>query len=517
MTTQLKILMVEDSPDDTDLILSELRRAGFDPQWKRVESEKDFLAEIEKRPDIILSDYSMPQFTGLQAARLLRESGLNIPFILVSGTVGEESAVEAIKNGATDYLLKDRLTRLGPAVTRALREAQDRKKLEEETASRARMQEQLRQAQKMEAIGQLAGGVAHDFNNILTATLMQLNLLQQNPHLTPATKESLKEIERETHRASNLTRQLLLFSQRQAARVQPLDLDVLIQELLKMLRRLLGENVEVVFPGCPGAHWVCADPSMMEQVVMNLCINSRDAMPKGGRITISTAKVEIEAQSAIPQARPGRFVCLSVSDTGCGMDEMVMGRIFEPFFTTKERGKGTGLGLATVYGIVKQHEGWVEVESKLDQGSSFRVYLPAGTSSLSDSGSSQPAEEIKGGSETILLVEDELFLRRLAAMCLRKLGYAVFEAGNGLEALGLWEQHKQEIALLLTDMVMPGNISGLDLAMRLKKEKASLKVVSCSGYSADLDLIAEHGIEYLPKPYAPVALANIVRHSLDKP
>jgi signal transduction histidine kinase len=516
MTTQLKTLMVEDSPDDTDLILSELRRAGFDPQWKRVESEEDFLAEIEKLPDIILSDYSMPRFTGLRAAKLLRESGLNIPFILVSGTVGEESAVEAIRNGATDYLLKDRLTRLGPAVTRALREAQDRKKLQEEVASRARMQEQLRQAQKMEAIGQLAGGVAHDFNNILTATLMQLSLLQQNPLLSPATKESLQEIERETHRASNLTRQLLLFSQRQAARVQPLDLDVLIRELLKMLRRLLGENIEVVFPGCPGAHWVCADPSMMEQVVMNLCINSRDAMPKGGQI-ISTTKVDIQAQSFTPQTRRGQFVCMSVSDTGCGMDETVMERVFEPFFTTKEPGKGTGLGLATVYGIVKQHEGWVEVESKPTEGSSFRVYLPAGTSSSGDSGTSHQAEEIQGGSETILLVEDELFLRRLAAMCLRKLGYAVFEAGNGLEALNLWELHSQKIALLLTDMVMPGNISGLDLAIRFKKEKASLKVVSCSGYTADLDLIAEQGIDFLPKPYAPAALAKIVRHCLDKP
>jgi PAS domain S-box-containing protein len=383
------------------------------------------------------------------------------------------------------------------------------------------LEAQLRQAQKMEAVGQLAGGVAHDFNNILSATLMHLGLLQQNPQLTLGTRESLKEVERETLRAAKLTRQLLLFSQRQAARIEPLDMNVLINDLLKMLRRLLGENIEVAFLGDAGASWVSADAGMMEQVVMNLCINARDAMPNGGRLALATRMVDIEAQSekSHPDARPGRFVCLSVTDMGCGMDETVLRRIFEPFFTTKEVGKGTGLGLATVYGIVKQHEGWIEVESAVGQGSSFRVWLPA-TSPLSDSGISSDTKEVKGGTETILLVEDELFLRRLVAQGLRKLGYAVLEAGNGLEALKVWEQHHPRIALLFTDMVMPGKMSGLELAVRLKKEKSSLKVISSSGYDADLarrHTSADLEITHLPKPYLPSDLAKVVRHCLDQP
>ncbi len=384
-----------------------------------------------------------------------------------------------------------------------------------------RLETQLRQAQKMEAIGQLAGGVAHDFNNILSATLMHLGLLLQNPQLAPGTKESLQEVEREALRAANLTRQLLLFSRRQKAQIKPLDLDLLIHDLLKMLRRLLGENIEVAFQGYAGTIWVCADAGMMEQVVMNLCINARDAMPKGGRILLATTLVEIETQPAKPHpdARPGRFVCLSVTDTGCGMDHAVLGRIFEPFFTTKGVGKGTGLGLATVYGIVRQHQGWVEVESAVGQGSSFRVYLPA-TSPLGAFGISSEDEEVQGGSETILVVEDELSLRRLTALCLRKLGYAVLEAENGLEALKIWEQHRRNIALLFTDTMMPGNMTGLELAARLKKEKGSLKVISSSGYNADLaesPLTPGQEVLHLPKPYAPVALARMVRRCLDKP
>jgi PAS domain S-box-containing protein len=385
---------------------------------------------------------------------------------------------------------------------------------------RRQLEAQLRQAQKMEAIGQLAGGIAHDFNNILCATLMHLGLLQHNPQLTVGIKESLEEVERETLRAANLTRQLLLFSRRQAARIEPWNLDNLIEDLLKMLRRLLGENIEVVFEGAAGASWVSADAGMMQQVVMNLCINARDAMPDGGRLTLATRMLEIEARSekSHPEARPGRFVCLSVTDTGCGMDEAVLGRMFEPFFTTKEIGKGTGLGLATVYGIVQQHQGWIEVESKPGHGSSFRIHFPS-TSPVGAIGISSDEEKVKGGSETILLVEDEAVLRQLAASCLRKLGYAVLPAGNAAEALKVWEEHHQEVALLFTDMKIPGQMTGLDLAARLKKEKGSLKVISSSGYIADLGdsaLTAGQEIAYLPKPYTPAALARTVRHCLDK-
>jgi PAS domain S-box-containing protein len=393
--------------------------------------------------------------------------------------------------------------------------------VKEDITQRKHLEEQLRQAQKMEAVGQLAGGVAHDFNNILVAILMHLGLLRDNPHLTPDTKESLMEVEKETVRAANLTRQLLMFSRQQAARIGPLEMNALIHDLLKMLRRLLGENIEIIPQVSPDAIWVNADAGMMQQVVMNLCINARDAMSKGGRLTLATKTVEIQAQPAKPNpdVRPGSFACLSVTDTGCGMDETVLGRIFEPFFTTKEAGKGTGLGLATVYGIVKQHNGWIEVDSAVGQGSSFRVYLP-GTNPLSAMAISSHDEETKGGTETILLVEDDQMVRRTAALCLRRLGYAILEAGNGLEALKVWEQHHEKIELLFTDMLMTGNMTGLDLAMRLKKEKGSLKVISSSGYHSDLPvspLPAGEEITYLPKPYTPAAMAKTVRRCLDNP
>ena len=392
----------------------------------------------------------------------------------------------------------------------------------QDISERKQLEDHLRQAQKMEAIGQLAGGVAHDFNNILAATLMHLGLLQQDPELTLGTKAVLKEVEDETMRAANLTRQLLLFSRRQVAKVETLDLNGLISALLKMLGRLLGENIAIKFQSPSHAAWVSADAGMLEQVVMNLCINARDAMPKGGCLTLTTAMVEFGNQPAgsNPDARSGRFVCLSVTDTGCGMNATVLKRIFEPFFTTKEVGKGTGLGLATVYGIVKQHEGWVEVESVVDQGSSFRVYLPAREKHPESSRSFRDSEAIKGGSETILLVEDDISLRRVAALCLRKLGYAVLEASNGEDALKLWAQHHQKIALLLTDEVMPGTISGSDLTNRLKAEKASLRTIISSGFSAKLkEIPSANGTEiaYLAKPYQAAALAKIVRLCLDKP
>jgi PAS domain S-box-containing protein len=381
-----------------------------------------------------------------------------------------------------------------------------------------KVEDQLRQAQKMEAIGQLAGGVAHDFNNILTATLMHLGLLRQSAQLTMGMKEALIEVEGETMRAANLTRQLLLFSRRQVARFEPLDMNLLITELLKMLRRLLGENVKVEFHRSSAAVWVEADTGMLEQVVMNLCINARDAMPKGGTLTVGTTLVAHDAASMRPHpdARPGRFVCLTVTDTGCGMDESLSKRIFEPFFTTKPAGRGTGLGLATVYGIVKQHKGWVEVESALAKGSAFRVFLPA-VAPVDKASVANRTDEVPGGTETILLVEDDHVLRRTAALCLRKLGYAVLAAANVPEALSLWEQHKPRIELLLTDMVMPEEMTGLNLAERFTNEKAALRIIITSGYGAEFSQPHALGKEvaFLAKPYRPTRLARLVRQCLD--
>ena len=393
--------------------------------------------------------------------------------------------------------------------------------LAEDVTERRQLEEQFRQAQKMEAVGQLAGGVAHDFNNILAATLMHLGLLQHTTQLTAGAKESLNEVEAEIMRAANLSRQLLLFSRREQAAMAPLDLNALVNGMLKMLRRVLAENIELVFQSGDDFLFVEADAGMLEQVVMNLCVNARDAMPQGGTLKLDAKAVEFneEATKTQPEARLGRFVCLTVRDSGCGMEASVLSRVFEPFFTTKEPGKGTGLGLATAYGIVKQHQGLVEVESTPGQGTVFRVYLPAGNRSPDTVLNWENPAALKGGSETILLVEDETALRRTAALCLRKLGYAVLEAGHGPEALQVWRQHHQKIDLLLTDMVMPKAMTGAELAECLSKEQENLKVIISSGYVPErlgprLNTIQKTA--YLPKPYKTKDLAQIVRRCLDK-
>jgi PAS domain S-box-containing protein len=389
----------------------------------------------------------------------------------------------------------------------------------EDITARKQLEIQFLQAQKMEAIGQLAGGVAHDFNNIIAATLLHLGVLQMNPDFSDATKDSLKELEQGAMQASSLTRQLLLFSRRQTAATKRLDLNALISNMQRMLGRLLGETIQVSVWSSETATWVEADAGMLEQVLMNLSVNARDAMPDGGKISISTTAVERDAESVQtnPAGRVGRFVCVSVSDTGSGMDEKVLKRIFEPFFTTKEAGKGTGLGLATVFGIVKQHQGWIEVDSVVGRGTTFRIYLPAAAISRDLPSTENRPPEIRGGSETILLAEDEMAVRRVTALCLRKLGYGVIEAENGPDALKQWQEHGQEVDILLTDMVMPEGMTGLDLATRLREDRPALPVIIASGYSADglrTSAIA-HEMTFLSKPFPRATLAKALRAQLD--
>ena len=381
------------------------------------------------------------------------------------------------------------------------------------------LEELLRQAQKMEAVGQLAGGVAHDFNNVLSAILLHLGLLQQDPHVAPEFKAALKEIEMGVNRAATLTKQLLLFSRRAVTQVKPLDLNGLLDNLLKMLRRVLGEHITLEFQGKGNLPLIAADAGMMEQVVMNLSVNARDAMPKSGRLTISTGVVDIDQGAASTEARPGKFVCLTISDTGCGMDEATLKRVFEPFFTTKEVGQGTGLGLAIVYGIVKQHQGWTEIETAVGQGSTFRIFLPvaAETGQPESPAASTPA--VQTGTETILLVEDDPALRQVAGRALLRNGYRVLEAPNGVDALRLWQRYGQQIDLLFTDIIMPEGVTGLDLADRLRSEKDTLRVLLTSGYSPEMSTQvppADGRFSYLAKPYEPTALAAAVRECLDK-
>ncbi len=383
------------------------------------------------------------------------------------------------------------------------------------------LEERLRQSQKMEAVGQLAGGVAHDFNNILAAVLMNLSLMQMTADLPPDLVERLEELEREVTRATSLTRQLLLFSRRQVAQFQALDLQEILRNLLKMLRRLIGENIELTFTGSASPLWVNADSGMLDQVLMNLCINARDAMPNGGRLIIGTRLIEVTPALAAlnPEARTGLFACLSVSDTGCGIEPGTLKRVFEPFFTTKDVGKGTGLGLATVYGIVKQHNGWLEVDSTPGEGSCFKVYFPVLPRVETAAHATRNLDLPRGGRETILIVEDEDSVRRMGSLYLKRLGYNVIEACNGQEALKLWHSSAQPIHLLFSDVVMPEGLSGLELADTLRQKDPSLKVILSSGYSTDLLKAGGNlpATAYLPKPYEAGVLAKLIRSVLENP
>jgi PAS domain S-box-containing protein len=384
------------------------------------------------------------------------------------------------------------------------------------------LEEQLRQVQKMESIGQLAGGVAHDFNNLLVVIQGNASLLLDAKNLSEADTDLAKQISNAAERAAGLTRQLLVFSRKQVMQPDHLNLNQVVGDMTRMLQRILGEDIALRSDYSPNLPLVFADAGMIEQVFLNLAVNARDAMPRGGRLMITTASktVDQEYPRQNPAADPGDFVCLSVTDTGCGIAPNNLSRIFEPFFTTKEAGKGTGLGLATVYAIVKQHCGWIEVDSRVNEGTTFRIYLPAAKDTNAKQRATAVIPALPQGNEVILVVEDEQAVRLLVGNLLQRCGYTALLAVSGVEALNHWEQHKDKIQLLLTDMVLPDGMMGRELAEKLKGEKPRLKVVYTSGYSANVvgkgPALVE-GVNFLQKPYHPQKLAQTVRDCLDQP
>ena len=393
--------------------------------------------------------------------------------------------------------------------------------LAQDVSERALLERQLRQAQKMEAIGQLAAGVAHDFNNILTVIQGHAGLLQHKLKGSQPESKSVEQISHSATRAATLVRQLLMFSRKQVMQFRHLDVNDLMRNAIKMLERLVGEHVEINFQPGPALPAIYADNSMMEQILMNLAVNARDAMPNGGKVTIRTS-IETVHRAPVPmdpEAREGEFVCLTFSDTGMGMDTQILGRIFEPFFTTKPAGKGTGLGLSTVFGIVRQHQGWLDVQSKPNQGTTFRIFFP-GTQQTAEKTELVVDTNLRTGRETVLVAEDEEPLRQMVVHILKIQGYTVLEAESGRHALEVWEQANRPVDLLLTDMVMPGGIMGSELAARLAERSPTLKVIYTSGYSPgmagkDTSLLA--GRNFLPKPYSIGKLAQFVRECLDAP
>ena len=640
----LSVLIVEDSATDMKLLVQSLQKLGRPIEFDRVEDEAAMRAALTARTwDLIVSDWSLPRFSGLAALTVAKQVDLDLPFIIVSGTIGEEMAVEAMRAGAHDYVLKGKLARLVPIVERELRDSERRRQqrraedalrisearfrhlaesgivgiaiadiagnfhdanqafLDMVGYSRGEMQsgavrwtdmtppewrasdavaveriqrngvapiyekelirkdgtllsiltgsamldhlmcisfvadlterkraekalaaseEQLRQAQKMDAVGRLAGGVAHDFNNVLSVILPYAQLIRDDLALADPLRGYAEEIYKAGARAADLTKQLLMFSRQQVMEPQVLDLNVVLGNMHKMLRRLVGEDVELTMVAEQSLGGVKADRGSVEQVIMNLVVNARDAMPTGGTLTIETTNVVLDEEYEMSHlgVKAGHHVMLAVSDTGIGMDKATQARIFEPFFTTKAKDKGTGLGLSMVFGIAQQSGGSVAVDSEPGRGTTFRIYLPR-VNETAVASSPTVATSILEGTETILLVEDEDQVRAAASNILRRNGYIVIEARNGGEAILICEKRPERIHLLLTDVVMP-LMSGPDLATRLVALRADMRVLCMSGYIDDSILrhgVLESKIAYLQKPITRDSLTRKVRQVLDAP
>jgi len=516
----LRILHLEDDPVDAELIATTLIEGGIPCQSKVVDTRQAFVAALKEcRSDLILADYSIPGFDGMTALTLARQHCPDVPFLFVSATIGEELAIDAMHHGATDYVLKQRLGRLVPSVQRALRELDDRAERKRAEEALRQSEKQFRQSQKMEAVGRLAGGIAHDFNNLLTVIMgySQVLLTELGPQhlLRGKIEETLKAGER----AATLIRQLLTFSSKHSLDPKVLSLNTAVTGLESLLRRLIGEDIHFVSRLDPTNASLRADQSQLEQVLANLVVNARDAMPNGGTLTIETAKVKLTKSPVyhLTPLPPGLYVRLTVSDTGCGMDRKTQTHIFEPFFTTKGEGKGTGLGLSTVFGIVTQSGGAIDVTSRVGQGTRFDLYFPSVESDISATVSPQPLAQPQRGTETILLVEDDPSVRTLVRDELRKLGYRVVEAKNGVDACLLATQQAGSFQLLLTDVVMPG-MGGRELAQHLSVIKPDLRTLFISGYMDDMGIMAglEEGTSsFLQKPFTPEVLAREVRNLLD--
>ncbi len=521
MKTPLRLLHLEDNPFDAELIQATLAEGGIACRARRVETRVDFLAALKHGEyDLILADYSLPTFDGISALSLARDLRPEVPFIFVSATLGEEQAIDSMLRGATDYILKQRMGRLVPSVQRAMRELEARQERKRAEEALQQSEKQFRQAQKMEAVGRLAGGLAHDFNNLLTVIMGYSQVLLSELGPDHPLRGKIEETQKAGDRAAALIRQLLAFSRKQAVEPKVLSLNNVVTSVEGMLRRLIGEDIAFTIHLHPQEGRIKADPAQLEQVIMNLVVNARDAMPQGGKLTIQTGRVEL-ARTPVYHLRPlppGPYMKLSVTDTGCGMDPSTQSHLFEPFFTTKEEGKGTGLGLSTVFGIVTQSGGGIDVASRVGLGTRFEIYLPIVDSEAEATAGTAPSRQPVRGTETILLVEDEPSVRDLVRDELCKLGYRVLEAKNGIEACLLATQQAGLFHLLLTDVVLPG-MSGREVAQHLLAIKPDLKVLFISGYTDDVGVgtgLKGRQTAFLQKPFTPEALAKIVRELLDQ-
>jgi two-component system cell cycle sensor histidine kinase/response regulator CckA len=513
MKSPIHILHLEDNPDDAELVQSILEDGGLTCETVLVEDEEAFVEALDERGfDLMLADYSVPKFDGLSALLMVRVKQPDLPVIFVSGMLGEQLVIDSLTAGARDYILKKSLARLVPAVQRTLQEVEKRDE-------RRQLEAQSVEGQKMEVIGQLAAGVAHDFNNILAVIIGYCELLRSDlPPASPQLKYA-EEIRHASERAAGLTRRLLIACRKQTVQPTVLNLNDVMEDMNQMLRRLIDANIEMTLvPGDISS--VNIDSGYVGQVLMNLVVNARDAMPYGGDLTIATADVAVDEDctDSYMSMFPGDYVMLSVSDTGTGMTDEVKERLFEPLFTTKPLGKGTGLGLSTCKKIIHQSGGHISVRTASGKGTTFEVYLPRHEGPCERPMPSSSSGNLPRGAEVLLVVEDDPTVRNLACTVLEGQGYKVLQANNGQEGVRVVHEFKgTPIRLVVTDVIMPV-MGGKAMADLLKMTNPEIRVLFTSGYSDET--VMQHGVldtsvDFMAKPYTPAMLARKVREMLD--
>lgn len=508
----LRALIIENSEFDCLQLAGQLRQEGYALSFQWVDTAERFQEALREKWDIILSEYHLQQFGALEALRLLHEKGSDVPLIVVSSTTSDRDVHAALAAGAGDFVGHNEPIRLAAALSREVRAAAARRE-------RKHLEEQFRHAQRLEAVGRLAGGVAHDFNNLLTIISGYAELLLVGNGLDDTQRAAIEEINRAAQRGGALTHRLLAFSRRQPLATRIVHLNEVLVNMERMLRPVIGEDIELITVPAALEDTVKTDPAQLEHAILNLVVNARDAMPGGGKLTIETGEdfVDVDRAAASVDLKPGPYVMLTITDTGVGMSEEVRSHVFEPFYTTKAPGRGTGLGLATAYGIVRQCGGAISLESEEGAGTTVVIRLPLVAAPADREPAAVPSEGPVGGCETILLVEDEPRVRRLIYNVLTARGYLVLEASRGAAAVRFAEFFEEPIHLAILDVVMP-EMSGPEVGVRLARLRPETRILYISGYTDEAIVqhgIADSGVAFLQKPFLPNVLAAKVREVLD--